>query len=160
MGFVGHGTPAEKRSKGRDEHSPEQSADAGRGEDEMKVAEQAAKASVVDHAVHHRAQQRRLQSIRNAADQRNDAKQRARQRQSPRAYAGDARGLGGGVQAVDDPGQEQDDQQVRHGGRMSREATTSQATISWALILTRTGAASFLSWNPPQHSFLRTSPRS
>ena len=103
----------------------------------MKVSEEAPKVSVVDHPVHRRAQQRRLQGIGDAADQGNDAKQRARQRQPPRADAGDARGVGGGVQAVDDPSQEQDDEEVRHGRRMSREATASQAAISHALILLR-----------------------
>jgi len=93
----------------------------------MKVTEQAAEVSVVDHPVHCRAQKRRLQGIGDAADQGNDAKQRARQRQPPRADAGNARGVGSRVQAVDDPRQEQDDQQVRHGKRMGREATASQA---------------------------------
>jgi hypothetical protein len=37
--------------------------------------------------------------------------------------------------AEDDPCQEQDDQEVWHGRRMSREATASQAAISYALIL-------------------------
>ena len=135
VGFVGQSAPAENRGERRDEHRPEQRANTSRREDEMKVSEQAADVAVVDDAVDRRTQQRRLQSIGDTAEQRHNAKQGARQRQPPCTHAGDARGIGGGIQAVDDPGQQQDDQQVRHGERMSCAATASQATSSDALIL-------------------------
>jgi hypothetical protein len=96
----------------------------------MEVAEQAAKVRLMHHAVHRRAQPWSLQGVSHAAGQADDIEQRPGQRQSPRARPGDARGVGGRVQSVNHPGQQQDDQEVRHSARMTRTPSAAQAAIS------------------------------
>jgi hypothetical protein len=99
----------------------------------VKDVTRTAPSRVMHHAVHGRAQQRSLQGVSHAAGQANDIEQRPGHGQPPRAYPGDARGVGGRVQAVNHPGQQQDDEQVRHGGRMTREPTAAQAAIGQVL---------------------------
>ncbi len=77
------------------------------------------------------------EGVSHAAGQADDIEQRPGQRQPPRARPGNARGVGGRVQAVNHPGQQQDDEQVRHCGRMTREPSAAQAAISSAPLLTR-----------------------
>ena len=92
--------------------------------------EQAAQVRLMHHAVHGRAQQRRLQGVSHTAGQADDIEQRPSHGQPPRAYPGDARGVGGRVQAVNHPGQQQNDEQVRHDGSMTRYLSAAQVAIT------------------------------